>query len=176
MWKCLCSRNINLQLRTRVLKCYVFSTLLYGAEAWTLKRNNEKNINAFEMWCYRRMLRIPWTKRVTNVEVLRRMNKNMELEHTIKKRKLEYLGHILRGTKYKMLNLILEGRIEGRRSRGRRRKSWRSNLREWFECDDHYDQCHCNFQPPTGEKKKNRSCFFFKKYIQNKVATLSASI
>uniref|UniRef100_A0A8D9BDT9 Uncharacterized protein n=1 Tax=Cacopsylla melanoneura TaxID=428564 RepID=A0A8D9BDT9_9HEMI len=88
------------------------------------------------MWCYRRMLRIPWTDRVTNVEVLRRMNKNMELEHTIKKRKLEYLGHILRGTKYKMLNLILEGRIEGRRSRGRRRKSWRSNLREWFECDD----------------------------------------
>ncbi|XP_026687311.1 uncharacterized protein LOC113471983 [Diaphorina citri] len=106
MKKCLCSRDINLKLRTRILKCYVFSTLLYGAEVWTLKKNNEKNINAFEMWCYRRMLRIPWTDKVTNVEVLRRMDKIMELEYTIKKKKLEYLGHILRGPKYKLLNSI----------------------------------------------------------------------
>ncbi|KAI5734561.1 hypothetical protein M8J77_007970 [Diaphorina citri] len=136
MKKCLCSRDINLKLRTRILKCYVFSTLLYGAEVWTLKKNNEKNINAFEMWCYRRMLRIPWTDKVTNVEVLRRMDKIMELEYTIKKKKLEYLGHILRGPKYKLLNVILEGKIEGRRGRGRRRKSWGRNLRDWYGCAD----------------------------------------
>lgn len=134
MNKILCSRDITLELRTRMLKCYIFSILLYGMEAWTLKSENIKNIEAFEMWCYRRMLRIPWVDKVSNEEVLRRMNKAKEISNTIKRRKLEYLGHVLRGDRYNILKLIIQGKIKGKRTIGRRRISWLRNLREWFGC------------------------------------------
>lgn len=130
----LCNRDINLNLRTRMLKCYIFSILLYGVEAWTMKADNIKKIEAFEMWCYRRMLRISWVDKITNQEVLHRMNKDTEITKTIKKRKLEYLGHVLRGDRYKILKLIIQGKIKGKRSIGRRRISWLRNLREWFGC------------------------------------------
>lgn len=130
--KFLCSKNINLKLRTRILRCYVFSTLLYGAEAWTLKTAEINKLVAFERWCYRRMLRISWVDRVTNVEVLRRMNKEEEIYKTLKKKKLEYFAHIIRGPKYQLLQNIMEGKIQGKRCQGRRRTSWLRNLREWF--------------------------------------------
>lgn len=130
--KLLCSRDLNLDLRTRMLKCYVFPVLLYGVEAWTLNVYCERKLEAFEMWTYRRMLRIPWTEHVTNVEVLRRMEKGVEILHEVKKRKLQYLGHIMRGQRYEILQLIIQGKIVGKRSVGRRRISWLRNLREWF--------------------------------------------
>lgn len=65
--------DLSLELRSRMLQCYIFSTLLYGMEAWTLKKLDIKKIEAFEMWCYRRVLNIPWTDKVTNLEVLRRL-------------------------------------------------------------------------------------------------------
>ena len=130
------SRNICKELKMRMLRCYVFSTLLYGAEAWTLKRCHLKNLEAFEMWCYRRVWRISWTERVTNEEVLRRMGVSCEIVNTIKRRKLEYLGHIMRGPKYALLQLIVQGKISGKRSIGRRRASWLKNLRDWFGCSN----------------------------------------
>lgn len=134
MKKLFCNRDISIQLRTRMLKCYVFSTLLYGAEAWTLKQKNIKNIESFEMWCYRRILKISWMDRVTNEEVICRINNEPEVLLNIKKRKLEYLGHLMRGQKYTFLQNIMQGKIQGRRSIGRRRMSWMRNLREWFGC------------------------------------------
>ncbi|KAI5746880.1 hypothetical protein M8J77_008501 [Diaphorina citri] len=134
MKRILCSRDLSLNLRTRLLKCYVFSVLLYGVEAWTLNKASEKRLQAFEMWTYRRMLRISWTDHVTNLEVLRRMGKEPEILHEVKKRKLSYLGHIMRGPKYEILHLIIQGKIIGKRSVGRRRISWLRNLREWFNC------------------------------------------
>jgi len=134
MKKFLCCRDIALKLRIRMLRCYVFSVLLYGMEAWTLKQSNIKNIEAFEMWCYRRILKISWTERITNKAVLLKMEKDCELLNTIKKRKLEYLGHIMRGSKYSLLRLIVQGKIIGKRSIGRRRISWLRNLREWYGC------------------------------------------
>ena len=80
------------------------------------------------------MWRISWTDRIRNEEVLRRLGKERELIKTIKKRKLEYLGHIMRGEKYRLLRLILEGKVKGKRSVGRRRVSWLHNLREWYGC------------------------------------------
>lgn len=96
MKKLFTSRDIKIGLRMRMLRCYVFSVLLYGMEAWTLKKNHTDNLQAFEMWCYHRMWRIPWKDKVSNVEVLNRMNKECEVINTIKKRNVQYLGHIMR--------------------------------------------------------------------------------
>lgn len=89
--------NLTLHLRFRLVKCYIFSTLLYGVEAWTMNALMLRKLEALEMWIYRKMLRISWIERVTNVEILRRMGKERELINTIKGRKLQYLGHITRG-------------------------------------------------------------------------------
>lgn len=86
------------------------------------------------MWFYRRVLRISYVDRITNEECLRRVSKDLELSQEVKVRKLQYLGHVMRGTRYKLLQLIIQGKIIGKRSIGRRRMSWLRNLREWFNC------------------------------------------
>lgn len=129
--KVLTSRDLCVQLRLKILKCYVWSRLLYSCETWTLKTAMMKKIEAFEMWCYRRMLQIAWTEKVRNTEVLERIEKERELLTTIKKRKMQYLGHILRGPKYELLQTIMYGRIEGKRWIGRKSLSWLRNIRQW---------------------------------------------
>lgn len=134
MKKILCSKDLTLALRLRLTKCYVRSVLYYGVESWTLKQEAINRLNAFEMWTYRRMLKSSWVDRVTNTEVLRRVGREREVEDTIKGRKLQYFGHVMRGERYSILRLIIQGKIEGKRSIGRRRVSWLRNLREWFGC------------------------------------------
>ena len=85
------------------------------------------------MWLYRRRLRISWTDRVSNVEVLNRMGKEMEVLYEVKRRRLEYFGHIIRNGKYRLLQLVMEGKIEGKRRPGRRKTSWLKNLRDWYD-------------------------------------------
>ncbi|CAG9832009.1 unnamed protein product [Diabrotica balteata] len=116
-----------------MLRCYFFSVLFYGVESWSLNEDMCRKLEASEMWLYRRMLKIPWTDRVTNEEVLRRMNKNREVLTTIKSRKLQFFGHIMRNeSRYALLQFILQGKIFGKRVSGRRRTSWLKNLRVWF--------------------------------------------
>lgn len=124
-------RDIQLQLRLRYAKCYIWSVLLYGVKAWTMKTNTINKLEAFEMWTYRRLLKISWTDRITNEEVLNMMQKERELLNIIKKRKTSYLGHIVRNEKYNILQLILEGKIEGKRGIGRKQLSWARNIRQW---------------------------------------------
>lgn len=124
------NKDISLHLRSRMLQCYVWPVVIYGCEAWTLKEATIKKLDAFEMWCYRRMLRISWVHRVTNKEVLRRAKRSRELTLTIKK-KISYLGHVLRHERYRLLQVIMMGKVEGKRRAGRRRKSWLRNIREW---------------------------------------------
>ena len=126
------NRHVSLPLKLRLLKCYVFPVLLYGAEAWTMTEQLMKKLSAFEMWLYRRILRISWTDHITNEEVLRRVGKQQEIAFTVKRRKLEYFGHLMRHNKYRLQQLILQGRVDGRRGPGRRRNSWLQNLRQWF--------------------------------------------
>jgi hypothetical protein len=127
------SHNLNLEIKVRLLRCYIFSILYYGVESWTLTEAMEKKLEAFEMWLYRRILRISWTDKITNETVLRRVGKEREVMYTIKRRKLEYLGHIMRNsTKYRLLKVILQGKVFGKRGIGRRRISWLKNLRKWF--------------------------------------------
>lgn len=83
------------------------------------------------MWCYRRMLKIRWIHRVTNKEVLRRAGKSRELMATMKRRKTAYLGHVLRHERYQLLQVVMMGKVEGKRAVGRRRTSWLSNIRKW---------------------------------------------
>lgn len=130
------ARDLSLEIKVRLVRCYILSVLFYGMETWTLKKADTKKLEAFEMWIYRRILKISWTERVPNEEVLRKMNKEKEVLLTIKKRKLQYLGHVMRGEKYQLLQLIVQGKIVGKRSIGRRRNSWMKNLREWYNCSN----------------------------------------
>jgi len=85
------------------------------------------------MWCFRKISNISWVDKVTNTEVLRIIGKELEMMNTIKCRKLQYFGHMLRGEKYQCLQLIILGKICWKRSKGRPRTSWLQNLREWFQ-------------------------------------------
>lgn len=126
-----CNDSLNLKLRQRMIKCYIWSVLLYGAEVWTLKAATINRLEAFEMWLHRRMLKIPWVALQRNEAVLDRANTVRELLTTVKCRKLAYLGHVLRGNRYRILQLIMKGKIEGRRGVGRKQISWLKNIRDW---------------------------------------------
>nr|CAH7760001.1 unnamed protein product [Callosobruchus chinensis] len=120
-----------------MVKCYVWSVLLYGAEAWTLKAAAINRIEAFEMWTLRRMLKISWTEHVRNDDVLRMAGLEGELFEHIEKRKISYLGHIIRGERYEFQRLILQGKVEGgRRGIGRNKLSWLRNIRQWTGISD----------------------------------------
>lgn len=105
-------------------------------------RNELNIIEAFEMWIYRRLLRIPWTAKITNEEVLKRVDEDRELLRTIKRRKTAYLGHVMRNKKYQLLQLIIEGKIEGRRGMGRKKMSWLRNIRHWSGINSVGDLLH----------------------------------
>ena len=120
--KCLSRKELALSTRIRILRCYVWSTLLYGAETWTLTKKMMTRLTSFEIWTYRRMFKISWKDRVTNEEVLRRMGNNAEVVDIIKSRKLRYYGHMRRHDSVQ--RDLLEGRVEGKRSRGRPITTW----------------------------------------------------
>lgn len=126
--------DLPLSLRTRMLRCYIFFTLLYEMQVWTMKKAEIKNIQAFEMWCFRIIFNISWADKITNVEILRKIGKEPGVMNNIKSRKLQYFGRMLRGEKYQCLHLIMQGKMCGKKNycRGRLRTSWLQNLRDWF--------------------------------------------
>ena len=89
-------RDINQKTRLREMKCYIWPTLFYGAETWTITKSLLSRLDAFEMWIYRRVLKTSWTENITNEEVLRRMETGGEIVRQFKTRKLQYLGHLIR--------------------------------------------------------------------------------
>ena len=137
MAKILTSRNISIELRLRIAKGYIWSTLLYGAETWTLTKVTSDKPEALEMWLYRRMLRISWKEHKTNGEVLNKMKTKRSLLNTIKKRKCQYFGHIVRGDGVQ--RSLMEGRMHGGRGRGRPRTMWTDNIKEWTKIS--YNDC-----------------------------------
>ena len=112
-----------------LVKCYIFATLLYGAETWTISKSSEIRIRSFEMWVHRRMLKISWKEMKTNMEVLSLVGPNKSIVSIIKERKIRYCGHLLRHDS--LQKELLEGKVEGKRGRGRPRKRWFDNIREW---------------------------------------------
>ena len=109
--------NIGIGSRVRILRCYIWLTLTYGCEAWTVRNDLEKRLEATEIYFYRRTMIIPWTTRVTNEEVLRRAGVEGCLMKRVRKRQLKFLGHIVRAEELESDCLLR--RIDGRRARGR---------------------------------------------------------
>jgi hypothetical protein len=98
-------------LRKKLVKCYIWSIALYGAETWTLRAVDQKHLESFEMWCWKRMEKISWTDHVRNEEVLLRVKEQRNILHEIRKRKAYWIGHILRRNCH--LQRVIEGKIQG---------------------------------------------------------------
>ena len=120
------NRNISFSTKLRVLKTYMWSILLYGCETWTITAETKKNLEAAEMWFYRRMVRISWKEKRTNESILEETNQERSLINPIRKRQLKILGHICRHKGLEFLSLT--GKIEGTRSRGRQRITFLDSL------------------------------------------------
>ena len=116
---------ITMKTRSSAIKCYVWATLFYE-ETWTITKSRFSRLDAFEMWPYRRALKISWTENITNEEVLRRVGTGREIMLQFKTRKLQYLGHLKRHNTAQLQ--LIEGNIEGRRSRGQPRTPWMTDL------------------------------------------------
>ena len=101
----------------------VFPVVTYGCESWTIKKAESRRIDAFELWCWRRLLRVPWTARSSNQSILKENSPGCSLERLMLKLKIQYFGHLMRRTDLLEKTLML-GNIEGRRRRGRQRMRW----------------------------------------------------
>ena len=109
--------------KVRLVKAMVFLVVMYGCESWTVKKTEHQRIDAFELWCWRRLLRVPWTVRRSNQSILKEISPEYSLEGLILKLKLQYSGHLMRRTDLLEKTLML-GKIEGRRRRGQQRMRW----------------------------------------------------
>ena len=117
------SRDITLPTNVRLVKAMVFPMVMYGCESWTVKKAEGRRIDAFELWCWRRLLRIPWTVRRSNQSILKEISPGISLEGMMLKLKLQYFGHLMRRVDSLEKTLMLEG-TGGRRRRGRQRMRW----------------------------------------------------
>ena len=117
------SRDITLSTKVRLVKAMVFPVVMYGCESWTIKKAECQRIDAFELWCWRRLLRVPWTARRSNQAILKEISPGCSLEGLILKLKLQYFGHLMRRADSFKKTLML-GKFEGRRRRGRQRMRW----------------------------------------------------
>ena len=122
----LMSKGMSTETKKRIVNTLIWSVMMYGSESWTKRKNNIKQINAAEMWLWRRILKISWRDRVTNDEVRQRIGQVEELNDIIYKRKRTWLGHVIRGNEY--LRNVIEGKLEGQRPRGRPRTSMLDEL------------------------------------------------
>ena len=111
------SRDITLPTKVRLVKAMVFPVVMYGCESWTVKKAEHQRIDAFELWCWRRLLRVPWTARRSNQSILKEISPGCSLERKMLKLKLQYFGHLMRRVDSLEKTLMLGG-IGGRRRRG----------------------------------------------------------
>ena len=117
------SRDITLPTKVRLVKVLVFLVVMYGCESWTIKKAEQGRIDAFELWCWRRLLRVPWTARRSNQSILKEISSEYSLKGLMLQLKLQYFGHLMRRTDSLEKTLMLR-KIEGGRRRGRQRMRW----------------------------------------------------
>ena len=117
------SRDITLPTKVRLVKAMVFAVVMYGCESWTVKKAEHRRTDAFELWCWRRLLRVPWTAKTSNQSILKEISPGCSLEGMILKLKLQYFGHRMRRADSLEKTLMLGG-IGGKRRRGRQRMRW----------------------------------------------------
>ena len=117
------SRDITLPTKVHLVKAMVFPVIMYGCENWTVKKAEHQRIDAFELWCWRRLLRVPWTASRSNQSILKEISPGISLEGMMLKLKLQYFGHLMRRVDSLEKTLML-GEIGGRRRRGQPRMRW----------------------------------------------------
>ena len=122
------SRDITLLTKVRLVKAMVYPVVMYGCESWTVKKAEHRRTDAFELWCWRRLLRVPWTARRSNQSILK-INSGISLEGMMLKLKLQYFGHLMQRVDSLVKTLMLGG-IGGRRRRGRPRMRWLDGIRD----------------------------------------------
>ena len=126
------SRDITLPTKVCVVKAMVFPVVMYGCESWTVKNAEHQRIDAFELWCWRRLLRVPWTARRSNQSILKEISPGCSLEGMMLKLKLQYFGHLMRRVDSLEKTLMLGG-IGGRKKRGRQRMRWLDHITDLMD-------------------------------------------
>ena len=124
------SRDITLLTEVCLVKAMVFPVVMYGCEIWTIKKAEHQRIDAFELWCWRRLLRVPWTARRSNKPILKEISPEYSLEGLMLKPKLQYFGHLM-GRSDSLENILILGKTEGRKRRGQQRMRWMVSLTQW---------------------------------------------
>ena len=124
------SKDITLPTKVRLAKAMVFPVVMYGCESRTVKKVECRRIDAFELWCWRRLLRVPWTSRKSNQSILKEINPGISLEGMMLKLKLQYFGHLMRRVDSLEKTLMLRG-IGGRRRRGQQRMRWLDGITDF---------------------------------------------
>ena len=117
------SRDITLPTKICLLKAMAFPVVMYGCESWTIKKAEHRRIDAFELWCWRKHLRVPWTARRSNQSILKEISPGYSLEGLMLKLKLQYFGHLMQRADL-FQKILMLGKTEGRRRRGRQRMIW----------------------------------------------------
>ena len=117
------SQDSTLSTKVRLVKAMVFPVVIYGCESWAVKKAEHRRIDAFELWCWRRLSRVPWTTRRSNQSILREISPWCSLEGLMLKLKLQYFGHLMQRAD-SLEKILMLGKIEGRRRRGRQRIRW----------------------------------------------------
>ena len=117
------SRDITLPTKVHLVRTMILLVVMYGCESWTIKKAEPLRIDAFELWCWRRLLRVPWTARRSNQSILKKISPEYSLEGLMLKLKLQSFGHLMQRTD-SFEKTLMPGKIEGRRRRGRQRMRW----------------------------------------------------
>ncbi|XP_049957338.1 uncharacterized protein LOC126473992 [Schistocerca serialis cubense] len=133
----LLTSNIDLNVRKSFLKVFVWSVATYGSETWTINSLDKKRIEAFNMWCYRRMLKIRWVDHMTNDEVLNRIGEKRSLWHNLTRRRDRLVGHVRRHQG--ITNLVLEGSVEGKNCRGKPRNEYAKQIQNGVSCSRYWE-------------------------------------
>ena len=129
------NRDITLSTKVCLVKAMVFPVAMYGCENWTVKKAELRRIESFELWCWRRLLQVPWTARRSNQSILKEISPGCSLDRLMLKRKVQYFGHLMRRADSFEKTPVL-GRIEGRRRRGQERMRWLDGITErWVWVD-----------------------------------------
>ena len=126
------SRDITLSTKVHLVKAMVFPVVMYGCESWAIKKAECRRIDAFELWCWRRLMRVQWIARRSSQSILKEISPECSLERLMLKLKLQYFGHLMGRTNSLEKTLIL-GKIEGRRRRGRQRMRWLDGITDSME-------------------------------------------
>ena len=126
------SREITLPTKVCLIKAMVFPMVMYGCESWTVKKAERRRIDAFELWCWRRLLRVPWTARRSNKSILKEISPGCSLEGLMLKLKLQYFGHLMRRVDSLEKTLMLGG-IGGRRRKGQQRMRWLDGITDLMD-------------------------------------------